>query len=134
MHTFITDFRKIWDKISAKKDFFSFFYNWNGRQHSYIDVICWYIATEIQGGSKIGIPNFCWFNKTFFWVQTQKNVLLNQQKFGSPNKVLNIRSMEILFELTQKILLIFFFFQFQQKNFASTTKNMELQIKITKFS
>ena len=42
---------------------------------------------------------------------TQKKVLLNQQKFGWLNRVfrLNMGQMKILFELTKKILLIFFF-------------------------
>ena len=64
-------------------------------------------------------PEKCFVESTKFW-SAQQNFSF---KYGS---------MKILFELAIKILLIFFFNLKKKKHFASTTKNMELQIKVTK--
>ena len=63
-------------------------------------------------------PEKCFVESTKIW--------LAEQSFS-----FKYESIEILFELTTEILLIFFFFN-SNKKFSIVSKRMEMQIKITK--
>ena len=65
-------------------------------------------------------PEKCFVESTKIWFAQQSFSF----KYGP---------MEILFELTKKILLIFFF-QFQQKNFASSAKKWNCNLKLQNYS